>query len=89
MAVAIGIRQLSNSSAWRITTSSHWGTMRRLAPRNSGTSVWTASSWPGSRMLAYTMAGTITGRPCSSCAAARRPSSSRKASMPGEQACSP
>ena len=37
---------------WCITTSSHCGTTLRLAPRNSGTSVWTASSWPGSSMLA-------------------------------------
>ena len=50
--VAMGMRHRSNSSAWRMTTSSHWGTTLRLAPRNSGTSVCTASSCPGTRMLA-------------------------------------
>ena len=39
-----GIRHASNSPEWCITTSSHCGKIFRLAPRNSGTSVWTASS---------------------------------------------
>ena len=34
----------------------------RLQPRNSGTSVCTASSWPGTIRLANTMAGSTTGR---------------------------
>ena len=47
-----------------MTTSSHCGSTLRLAPRNSGTSVCTASSWPGIIRLAKAIAGSITGRPC-------------------------
>ena len=63
MPVAIGSRQASNSPEWCMTTRSHCGTSFRLKPRNSGTSVWTASSWPGRKRLAYTIAGSTTGRP--------------------------
>ena len=41
------MRQLSNRPEWCIATSSHCGITLRLQPRNSGTSVCTASSWPG------------------------------------------
>ena len=62
--VAIGMRHSSNRPEWCMATSSHCGITLRLAPRNSGTSVCMASSWPGTIRLANTMAGSITGRPC-------------------------
>ncbi len=46
-----------------MTTSSHCGMSLRLAPRNSGTSVCTASSWPGTIRFAYAIAGSMIGRP--------------------------
>ena len=63
MPVAIGMRYASNRPECCITTSSHCGTSLRLAPRNSGTSVCTASSWPGTMRFAYAIAGSMTGRP--------------------------
>ena len=61
--VAIGMRYSSKQPEWCITTSNHCGTSLRFAPRNSGTSVCTASSWPGTIRFAYTIAGSMTGRP--------------------------
>ena len=57
------MRQSSNRPEWCMATSSHCGCSLRFTPRNSGTSVCSASSWPGTMRLANTMAGSITGRP--------------------------
>ena len=72
MPVAMCSRHGSNSPEWCITTSSHWGRTLRLAPRNSGTSVWTASSWPGIIRLAKAIAGSTTGRPWTAIAPSTR-----------------
>ncbi len=56
------MRHRSNRPLWCITTSSHCGMTLRLQPRNSGTSVCTASSWPGTIRFAKAMAGSTTGR---------------------------
>ena len=66
-----------------MTTRSHCGTVLRLTPRNSGTSVWTASSWPGTMRLAYAICGSITGRPWTVRAAAARRSEWRNGAIAG------
>ena len=82
MPVAMARRHGSNRPEWCITTSSHCGRFLRLTPRNSGTSVCTASSWPGSIRLAKAMAGSMTGRSNSLIAASTSAGLWRKPSTP-------
>ena len=73
-------RRTARSGAWRRAATA--ACTLRLQPRNSGTSVCSASSWPGTIRLANTIAGSITGRPWTRRAASTNPSWMRNGSMP-------
>ena len=80
--VAIGMRYSSKQPECSITTRSHCGMSLRFAPRNSGTSVCTASSWPGTMRFAYAIAGSMIGRPWIARAASTNAGWCRNGSMP-------